>query len=148
MFFLVRKFKKIKLNRHVFSESDVRRLCEESGLEIKESDIEQKAFYVKFQGKATLYVNRDLRGIRWLYVVLHELAHHLLHAVNQQNAAYFFIEGQDSKQHHEAEAFALMAMLPEPFLRRLLAGDLYDEMGDYPKEIVEKRLKLLDLYGV
>jgi hypothetical protein len=41
-----------------------------------------------------------------------------------------------------------MAMLPEPFLRRLLAGDLYDEMGDYPKEIVEKRLKLLDLYGV
>jgi Zn-dependent peptidase ImmA (M78 family) len=148
MFFLVRKFKKIRLNRHVFTEADTLRLCAEYGLEIKETDLDQEAFYLKFQGKATLYVDRNLRGIRWLHVVLHELAHHLLHAANKQNAAYFFLDVQDSKQHHEAEAFALMAMLPEPFLRRLLAGDLLNELDDYPKELIEKRLRLLDLYGV
>lgn len=148
MFFITRKFKKIRLNRHVFSESDVHRLCEESGVEIKEVEIEQPAFYLKFQGKATIYVNRNLRGLRWLYIVLHELAHHLLHATRHQNAAFFFLDLQNSKQHHEAEAFALLAMLPEPFLRRLLAGDLLNELEDYPKELVKKRLRILDLYGV
>ena len=148
MFFLVRKFKKIRLNRHVFSESDVLRICEESDVEIKEVDLDQEGFYLKVQGKATIYVNRKLRGIRWLYVVSHELAHHLLHASNFHNAAFFFHGQQDSKQHHEAEAFALLAMLPEPFLRRLLAGDLLNEMEDYPKELVLKRLRLLDVYGV
>ena len=148
MFFLTRKFKKLRLNRHVFSESDARRICEESGVEIKEIDIEQDGFYLKVQGKATIYVNRNTVGLRWLYVILHELAHHLLHASNYQNAAFFFHKLQDSKQHHEAEAFALLAMLPEPFLRRLLAGDLLNELDDYPKELVMKRLRLLDTYGV
>lgn len=148
MFFLTRKFKKLRLNRHVFSESDALRICKESGVEIKEIDIEQDGFYLKVQGKATIYVKRDLAGLRWLYVVLHELAHHLLHASNYQNAAFFVHNLQDSKQHHEAEAFALLAMLPEPFLRRLLAGDLLNEMEDYPKELVIKRLRLLDTYGV
>jgi Zn-dependent peptidase ImmA (M78 family) len=148
MFFLARKFKKIRLNRHVFSESDARRICEESDVEIKEIEMEQEGFYLKVQGKATIYINQDLRSIRWLYVVLHELAHHLLHASNYQNAAYFFLAAQDSKQHHEAEAFALLAMLPEPLLRRLLAGDLLNELDDFPRQLIEKRLRLLDLYGV
>lgn len=147
MFFLARKFKKIRLNRHVFSEDDARRICEESGVAIEEADIDQEGFYLKIQGRATIYVNRNLRGLPWLYVVLHELAHHLLHASNYQNAAFFCHKQQDSKQHHEAEAFALLAMLPEPFLRRLLAGDLLNELEDYPKELVMKRLRLLDLYG-
>jgi len=148
MFFLTRKFKKIQLNRHVFSDSDARRLCEDSDVEIIEAEIDQEGFYLKIQGKATIYVNNNLRGLRWLYVVIHELAHHLLHASNFQNAAFFCHKQQDSKQHHEAEAFALLAMLPEPFLRRLLAGDLLNELEDYPRELVEKRLRLLDLYGV
>src|ERR1044072_2255157 len=148
MFFLTRKFKKLRLNRHVFSESDARLICEESGVEIKEIDIEQDGFYLKVQGKATIYVNRNTVGLRWLYVILHELAHHLLHASNYQNAAFFFHKLQDSKQHHEAEAFALLAMLPEPFLRRLLAGDLLNALDDYPKELDMKRLRLLDTYGV
>lgn len=148
MFFLTGKFRKIKLNRHVFSESDALRLCKESGLSIEDADIQQLGFYVKINGRATMHINQKLRGLIRLYVILHELAHHLLHASNYKNAAFFCLDGQDSKQHHEAEAFALLAMLPEPFLRRLLAGDLYDELGEYPQEIVEKRLHLLELYGV
>jgi hypothetical protein len=41
-----------------------------------------------------------------------------------------------------------MAILPEPFLRRLLAGDLLNELEDFPKELVIKRLKLLDEHHV
>ncbi len=148
MHFIVQKFKKLKLNRRVFSLDDVYRICEELSVKIEESEIEQEGFYLKIQGNATIYVNNNLRGLRWLYVVLHELAHHLLHASNYQNAAFFCLDRQDSKQHHEADAFALLAMLPEPFLRRLLAGDLLNELEDYPKELVIKRLRLLDLYGV
>jgi Zn-dependent peptidase ImmA (M78 family) len=145
---LIRKFRHIKLNRHVFSIDDAIRLCEESGLEIKEQPLDQEGFYLKIHGKATLHINSNLRSLRWLYVVMHELGHHLLHASNYQNAAFFCHEQQDSKQHHEAEAFALMAILPEPFLRRLLTGDLLNELEDYPRELIEKRLRLLDLYGV
>jgi Zn-dependent peptidase ImmA (M78 family) len=148
MFFLARKFRKIKLNRHVFSEADALELCEESGLNIIDEDIEQPGFYLKVNGEATIHINSQLRGLRRLYTILHELGHHLMHASNYQNAAFFCLDGQDSKQHHEAEAFALMAILPEPFLRRLLNGDLYDELGDYPKELVERRVRLLHTYGV
>jgi Zn-dependent peptidase ImmA (M78 family) len=150
MFFLVRKFRKIRLNRHVFTEADVRRLCAENGVEIIEEELDQEGFYLKMLGRAEIHVNSELRGLRWMYVVLHELGHHLMHAVRLENAAFFFLnEGQqDSKQHHEAEAFALLALLPEPFLRRLLAGDLLNELEDYPKEIVLKRLRLLELYGI
>lgn len=148
MYFLTRRFREIKLNRHVFSVDDVRRLCQKEGVEIVEADIEQDGFYLKCLGTPTIYVSCRLRGLRWLYVVLHELAHHLLHASDYQNAAFFCIEGQDSKQHHEAEAFALLAMLPESFLRRLLAGDLLNELEDYPKEIIKRRLRLLDIYNV
>jgi len=122
------KVQKIKLNRRVFSETDVSRICEELNVRIEEADIEQQGFYLKIQDEATIYINRNLRGLRWLYVALHELAHHLLHASPYQNAASFCLDQQDSKQHHEADAFALMAMLPEPFLRRLLAGDLLNEL--------------------
>lgn len=148
MHFIVQKFKKLKLNRRVFTQDDVYRICEELTVQIEEAEIEQEGFYLKVQGNATIYVNNNLRGLRWLYVALHELAHHLLHASNYQNAAFFCLARQDSKQHHEADAFALLAMLPEPFLRRLLAGDLLNELEDYPKELVIKRLRLLDLYGV
>ncbi|OLE52647.1 MAG: hypothetical protein AUG51_16890 [Acidobacteria bacterium 13_1_20CM_3_53_8] len=148
MFFLTRKFKKLRLNRHVFSEDDALRICKELDIEIKEAEIEQDGFYLKIHGKATIYISKNLRGLRWLYVILHELAHHLLHASNYQNAAFFCHRLQDSKQHHEAEAFALLAMLPEPFLRRLLTSDLLNELENYPKELVEKRLRLLDIYGV
>jgi Zn-dependent peptidase ImmA (M78 family) len=142
MISLTRKFRNIKLNRHVFSETDALELCEQSGLAVVDSDIQQLGFYMKAHGKATIHINHNLCGLRRLYVILHELGHHLLHASNYQNAAFFCLDQQYSKQHHEAEAFALLAMLPEPFLRRLLTGDLLNELEDYPKELVEKRLQI------
>jgi Zn-dependent peptidase ImmA (M78 family) len=143
VFFLVRKFRKIRLNRHVFTVDDARKLCRENEVNIQECDIEQDGFYIKVRGQATIYVKRGMHPIKWLYVVLHELAHHLLHASNYQNAAFFCLDGQDSKQHHEAEAFALMAILPAPYLRRLEKGDLLNELEDIPRELVAKRFALL-----
>jgi Zn-dependent peptidase ImmA (M78 family) len=148
VFFLIRKFRKIRLNRHVFTTDDARKLCGEYGVDISEEELDQDGFYTKCMGKATIHVKVGLHPVKWLFVVLHELAHHIMHAKDLQNAAFFCIDLQDSKQHHEAEAFALMAVLPEPFLRRLLAGDLLNELEDFPKEIVIKRLRLLDTYGV
>ena len=74
MNFLIRSFRHIRLNRHVFSEDDALKLCAESGLEVEERDMEQKAFYIKKNGMATLHINRKLRGLRRLHVILHELA--------------------------------------------------------------------------
>jgi Zn-dependent peptidase ImmA (M78 family) len=148
MFFLIRKFRKIRINRHVFTRNDARRLCEEYDVEIVEEDLEQDGFYMKGLGKATIHVKSGLHPIKWLYVVLHELAHHILHAKDLQNAAFFCLDLQDSKQHHEADAFALLAILPEPFLRRLLAGDLLHELEDFPRELVLKRMKLMHVHNV
>lgn len=148
MKYFVRKFRNIRLNRHVYSEDDAFRLCEEYGVDVIFEDMQQDGFYMKVQGKAAIHLRRGLRGIPLLYTLLHELAHHILHAKRYKNAAFFCIDLQESKQHHEAEAFALMAILPEPFLRRLLTADLLGELEGYPKKLIMKRLRLLDVYEV
>lgn len=149
MIFLSSRFRRYGWNERVFTEEDILRICRQEKIELVEHPISGFAgFYMTCRGRRFITVDSRLRGVRRLYVLLHELAHHFLHSPPGASGAHFFRLRPDTKQEFEAEVFATVALLPEPLLRRILAeGGDFDGEG-FTRDIVEFRLKVLDRYGV
>lgn len=149
MIFLVDKFRPHGWNSRAFTEADVLRICRRERVELVEYRLSgSPGYYMKTGGRHIIAVDSRLRGVRRLRVLLHELAHHLLHAPPDAHAAHFFRLRPDTKQEHEAEVFSAVALLPEPQLRRLITEVADFESEGFTKDMVEFRLKVLDLYGI
>jgi Zn-dependent peptidase ImmA (M78 family) len=149
MIFLSSRFRAYGWNKRAFTEEDVLRICRRERIELVDYPTSGSlGFYMTCRGRHFITVDSRLRGVRRLYVLLHELAHHFLHAPPGAYAAHFFRLRPDSKQEYEAEVFAAVALLPEPLLRRIIAegGDFEGE--GFTRDVVEFRLKVLDRYGV
>jgi Zn-dependent peptidase ImmA (M78 family) len=149
MIFLADIFKRFGWNERAFTEEHALRICRRLKIKVIEYPLSgARGSYMKVGGRALITVDSRLRGVPRLYVLLHELAHHLLHVPPDVTVAYFFRLRPHTKQEFEAEAFAAVALLPEPLLRRMLKGDEDFEEAGFTKDIVELRLKVLSLYGV
>jgi Zn-dependent peptidase ImmA (M78 family) len=146
---LLDKFRPYGWNARAFTEEDVLHICRSEGIELAECQLTSSpGLYATTGGRCFIALDSRLRGIRRLHVLLHELAHHFLHVPTDEPAAHFFRLRPDTKQEFEAEAFAAVALLPEPLLRRLLSEASDFEAEGFTKDIVEFRLKVLDLYGI
>ncbi len=149
MIFITDKFRRYGWNRRPFAEESVLRICRREKIELVEYPLSgTPGSYMRVGGRAIITVDSRLRGLRRVYVLLHELAHHFLHVPPDVTVAYFFRLRPDTKQEHEAEVFASVALLPEPLLRRVLAEGGDFEAEGFAKDMVEFRLKVLDLYGI
>ena len=149
MKFLSEKFRPYGWNSRAFTGEDVLRICRREKVEMVEYRLTgSHGLYMASRGRCFITVDSRLRGVRRLHVLLHELAHHFLHVPPDAAAAHFFRLRPDTKQEFEAEAFAAVALLPEPLLRRLLGEAADFETEGFTKDIVEFRLKVLDLYGI
>lgn len=146
---LLTKFEKLGWNRRAFTEADVYRICRREKVKIIEYPISGTlGFYMRCAGRCIITVDSRLRGVRRVYVLLHELAHYFLHVPAEATAAHFFRLRPDTKQEFEAEAFAVVAVLPETLLRSTLAeGGDFEEEG-FTRDIIEFRLKVLEMYGI
>jgi Zn-dependent peptidase ImmA (M78 family) len=149
MFFLADLFGRFGWNVRAFTEEDVLRICRRLKVKVIEYPLSGTlGSYMRVGGRAFITVDSRLRGVQRLYVLLHELAHHLLHVPEDVTVAYFFRLRPHTKQEYEAEVFAAVALLPEPVLRRIIyeGGDFEGE--GFTQDIIEFRLKVLDRYGV
>lgn len=144
----IAKFSKLGWNERALTEPDFYRICRRERIAVEELPLSVRGFYGTTGGRRFIAIDNRLRGVRWLFTAYHELAHHFLHAPRATATVNFFHLHEDRKVKFEADAFAAVALLPEPLLRRLLSegADLSEE--GLTKEIVELRLKVLDLYGV
>lgn len=147
MFSLLTKFSRFGWNQRPLTEDDFHRLCRRERIKVVELPLRTPGFYLAYKGKSWIAVDARLRGVRRLHVLFHELAHHFLHAPATAVAVNYFQVREPPKVRFEAEAFAHIALIPEPLLRRMLASEIEDEYG-YPREMLEFRLKVLDRYGV
>lgn len=69
--------------------------------------------YVIYNGKSFIFLNDKLRCAMLLYVMFHELAHHLFHfSSNTSFGAEFFALDSKKRNHFEAEAVAALLLLP------------------------------------
>ena len=144
---LLNKHSHLGLNDHIFTEPDVRRLCRRERIRIVEIPLRVPGFYMVCGGRRFLNLDNRLRGVRWLHVALHELGHHYWHVAPNATAASFYQVSPHTKEEQEAEAFALIAMIPERLLRTMLAWEIEEAHG-YTRDMIEKRLKVLHVYGV
>lgn len=146
---LLTKFSDLGWNEKAFTETDILRLCRRERIKIVEYQLTASpGFYYVCKGRPFITIDSRLRGTRCLYVMLHELGHHFLHVPPGMIGAHFFRLRPGTKQEHEAEFFAAVALIPERRLRRLLSTPR-DEWDDgISEEMVTIRLKVLELYGI
>lgn len=90
-----------------------------------------------------ILINVRLRWIEWLRVLLHEFDQHLLHALE----IYFFSDSSVEKTEVEAEVFALVALIPKQMIRVMRSCNSFGE-DLLPVELLRRRVKILELYGI
>lgn len=143
---------RIGWGKRPLNEDDFHRLREQHGVLLLEVDnhtgrpwfgLRWKGYYTTVDGIPTIVVNSELRGIERLRVLLHEFGHHLLHAPE----TCFFSESSVEKTEVEAETFALVGLIPKQMIGELLSWNLFEE-DLLPVELLRRRLKILELYGI
>lgn len=149
MIFLADIFGKLGWNKRPLTEDDVRRICRREKIKVVEYPLSGTlGCFFRCGGRNYIAVDSRLRGVQRLYVMLHELGHYFLHVPPDVTVAYFFRLRPDTKQEFEAEVFATIAVLPEPLLRRLISENADFAEEGFTKDVVEFRLKVLELYGI
>jgi Zn-dependent peptidase ImmA (M78 family) len=91
-------------------------------------------------------INSRLPPLDRLEVFFHELAHCLFHAPARQTAVGFHHVGRRTRQEHEADAFALCALMP----RTLLAQRTQDEWltDGFTLETITARLDIYNRHRI
>jgi len=149
VFFLAKLLQSVPgLNTRALTEADFYRICRREKIKVAEMPLLVPGFYMTCKGRRFIVIDSRLRGVRWLHVAWHELAHHFLHAPKSAAVSSLFFQiREEPKVLFEAEAFAAIALIPEPMLRGMLAGEIEEAHG-YTRDMIELRLKVLELYGV
>jgi Zn-dependent peptidase ImmA (M78 family) len=148
-FFLAKLFNSVpELNERPLAESDFYRICRREKIKVIEYPlVSSPGFYMVCKRRPMIAVDSRLHGVRRLYILWHELAHYFLHVPPHATGAHWFRLQLDTRAEFEAEVFSVIAMIPETLLRSMLSGEIEDEYG-FTREILEFRLKVLDLYGI
>lgn len=133
-------------NCRPLSEKDFNKICKKLGILVIEDgsdDMKRKGLYTEDEGVPIIFIRPELTGLERLWVLFHELGHHLLHAP----ATCFFSEGTQHKAEHEASVFASIALIPEQYVRQLYLWDLY-EVDEFAAKLFDIRLEVYEAYGV
>lgn len=128
--------------RRAMTEIDFYKICDRDDIEIFWSD-KRFPFYftVPDDDLRVIVLPKRLNGVRLLFVMFHELAHHWLHGGDDPCLA--FLGGRDSKCEAEADAIALLALMPRP-------DSILDLPGDpkFAQRLIEDRNRLTFFYNV
>lgn len=128
-------------NQRPLAYSDFEALCAHLGVEVLRAATATPGMYFVRAGRPFIGLSSKLSGVGLWCVAWHEMAHHLLHAPGLR----CYSPSSVSKAEAEAELIALCAILDEETLTRLLA---HGELHDYPRDLLNKRLRLLELYRI
>src|SRR5437764_13830 len=85
-------------NKRPLTAEDFRRACRRLKVSVHEIPLVVDGFYMFTMGRAHIYINIRLRGMRWLLTAWHELAHHILHSPPDVTVAFFCKMRPDSKE--------------------------------------------------
>jgi Zn-dependent peptidase ImmA (M78 family) len=142
--FLLSKVKKYGINERPQTEKDFHEICEAEGIEVIWSN-DKFSWYMTVEHEPFIVLPKRKRGIKLLFDMFHELAHHFAHYGDAPNQV-FFHGLTDDKNEFEADMMALIALIP------LKALDSFDFLEDNPsrfaKKLYKERQRLYFLYGI
>ena len=139
-----RRASKALLVKHGITEPpvDVRLLAEREGITLESTDLEEEVsgFLIQGSERTFLGLNRHHAVVRQRFTIAHALAHHQLHAGDDDIFIYdmlVYFRGTGSKGPTapvdlEANAFAQALLMPAAFLKRDFTGrriDVRDDTG-------------------
>lgn len=131
-------------NKRFLTEKDFYAICEQENITVLEMEV-STSFYMCVSGESFIVIKKKLKGLRRVFSMFHELAHHFLHGANRATNAFYF-GLLESKVEFEADALATIALVPK------FALYSYDFLEDHPNKfahkVFEDRKKLDFLYGV
>jgi Zn-dependent peptidase ImmA (M78 family) len=131
----------MRWNARPLTWSDFERAAEECGVTVQRAPVKTPGMYFECRGRAIITLSNRLCGVRLWLVAWHELSHHLLHAPGLR----CYSPASVSKAEAEAEMIALCAVLDERTLTRILH---HGELHDYPRDLLKRRLQIVDRYGL
>ena len=136
-----------RLNEKIYGETDFYRLCRREKIKVYELPLQETIFgyYSNYRGKAYIILNSRLDKTKRLEVGYHELGHHLLHAPVPESV-FFDSQRLSNKQETEAQAFALLALVPATLLKQIEESPSL--LDDYPADLIGQRLKLWQDCGI
>lgn len=138
------KLKRFGFNIRILTENDFYAICECEGIEVLEMDI-AASFYMSVSGKCFIVLSKKLKGLKRIFVMFHELAHHFLHGGRDAAQAFYF-GLLETKNEFEADSVALIAMIP---LSSLKSFEFLEEHPNrYARKLYRDRQRLYFLYGV
>ncbi len=133
-------------NKRALTEKDFFNLCKKLGVLVFEEDpdcVPGEGVYVVVEGIPVIFINNTLKGLKKLWVMFHELGHHLLHTPE----TCFFSESTVHKAQSEANLFAAIALLPEPMIRQIPLWEVY-EVDEHSANLLQTRLEIFEIYKV
>ncbi|MGB7069159.1 MAG: ImmA/IrrE family metallo-endopeptidase [Pyrinomonadaceae bacterium] len=144
MQFLTAKISKlgIEWNKKPLTEEDFYYLCARSGIVVKEMPLVTNGFYYRVLGGNYIAIDSRLEPRKKLFVMFHEFAHFLLHSPDSGVAAGFHGVGK-SRNETEADAFALCALIPKPWISTKSAQELIEVEG-FTDKMVQERLEVFE----
>lgn len=105
--------------------------------------MKRKGLYTEEDGVPIIFIRPELSRLEKLWVLFHELGHYLLHAP----ATCFFSKSTQHKIEHEANIFAVVALIPEVYVRQLYLWELY-EVDEFTSKLFDIRLEIYETYKV
>lgn len=122
------------LNRRVYTEHDLLKLCRRHGIVICEAYTGHLGLYLIYNGAPFIILQPGLSAGLRLWVMMHEFAHFLLHAPN----ASTFTASMERKADFEANIIAALALMPFQMVKTALPGEIQEAFG-YPRELMNIR---------
>jgi Zn-dependent peptidase ImmA (M78 family) len=132
--------KRYGIGSRPMTEDDFYRICEHEGIEVLQSP-EKFSFYFTMLDHHFIVLPKRRKGLKLIYAMFHELGHFAMHVGSEPNAA--FLNGH-SKDEAEADAIALIAMVPRSKLKELAFLD----GSRFGHHLYNERLRLFFLYDI
>jgi len=149
MNFSLEKFTSLDIgwNERPLNDADFYRLCRRFKITVEELPLRVEGFYYCVLGRHFIAVDSRLPDRKKIFVMFHELAHYLLHAPNHNETASYHGVGRATRKELEADAFALVALIPQNWLLTRTADAMIADDGISP-EILRQRFQLFETHGV
>ena len=147
MIFALAKFAGLvkAFNRRPLTERDFMKACQNLGITIGWANMPVlRGFHTSIHGQLTIFLDRKLKGDELIFVAFHELAHAVLHESRDPVSVNFYNQSE-SKDEEEADAVALLALIPTKHARHLRPEDSEQPFWSL---VAEKRISLFKKVGL
>ena len=138
---------RVRWNERPLTEDDFHRLCKRHKITVLEMPLRVSGFYYCVMGRHFIAIDSKLPPAKKLFVMFHEFAHYLLHAPSGAATANYHGIGRRNRTEIEADAFALCALMPKPWVESDRFAELAEDAG-LELDIVRERLEIYDRFGL